>query len=56
MSRRATIPEGSKCWHTRVLHFGQVSRVSRKVFNGAHLFANEDYHQRRIYTLYKVGI
>jgi hypothetical protein len=37
--------EWSTCWHTRELHFGQVSRV---VFDWAQMLANEDYYQRRI--------
>ena len=56
VSKRAAIPEQSMCWHTRVLHFGRVSGVGRIVFSRAHLLANEDYYERRIYTLCEVGI
>ena len=49
VSRYAAIP--SKCWQHHVLHFGQVSREGRVAFNRAHLVANEDYYECRIYTL-----
>jgi hypothetical protein len=32
-----------------------LSRVERVVFNWAYLLANEDYYERRIYTLCVVG-
>ena len=55
VSRRAATPERSRSWHTRGLHFGRMSGVGRIVFK-AHLLANEDYYERRIYTLCEVGI
>ena len=41
-------PGWSECWPTRELYVGRVGRV---VFNWAHLHANKDDYERRIYTL-----